>query len=89
MEDEAYRRAKARLEELKGFYSHLGAYIFVNVLLIVINYLTTPGFWWFYWVTVFWGFGLLMHGLSVVAHGRVFSKEWEEKKIREYMEKEE
>ncbi|NYT16831.1 MAG: 2TM domain-containing protein [Methanomicrobiales archaeon] len=88
MEDEAYQRAKSQVEALKGFYSHLGVFIAVNALLFVINYLTSPGFWWFYWVTIFWGFGLLMHGLGVFSHGKIFTKAWEEKKIQEYMGKE-
>lgn len=88
MEDEAYQRARGRVEALKGFYGHLGAYIFVNALLFVVNYLVTPGFWWFYWVTIFWGFGVLMHGLSVFSHGKIFTRDWEERKIREYMEEE-
>ena len=87
MEDEAYHRAKTRVEALKGFYTHLAVFICVNVLLGVINYLTSPGGWWFYWITIFWGFGLLIHGMSVYTQGK-FSKSWEEKKIREYMEEE-
>ena len=38
-----YERAKKRAEELKGFYSHLLAYILVNAFLIIVNRLTSPG----------------------------------------------
>jgi len=37
-DDETYRRAKARVEALKGFYTHLGIYIIINLMLFTINY---------------------------------------------------
>jgi len=86
---DSYERAKKRVEEVKGFYSHLITYIAVNAFLAIINFFTTPGFWWFLFVSFFWGIGLVAHGLSVFMRRGIFSKEWEERKIREYMEKEE
>ncbi len=89
MVDTSYERAKRRVEELKGFYGHLISYIIVNVFLAIINFITTPGFWWFLFIAFFWGIGLVAHGSSVFMKRGFFSKEWEERKIREYMEKEE
>jgi hypothetical protein len=89
MREEAYYRARKRVEELKDFYGHLIAYIAVNMSLAVVNFFTTPGFWWFLFITFFWGIGLVAHGLSVFLERGIFSKEWEERKIKEYMEKEE
>ena len=37
----------------------------------------------------FWGIGLLFHGLNVFKHNFHFFKDWEERKIKEFMEKEE
>jgi uncharacterized membrane protein len=88
-DDLKYKRAKERVEELKGFYGHLIAYIVVNVFLAIVNLLITPGFWWFLFVTFFWGIGLVAHGLSVFMKRGIFSKKWEDRKIKEYMEKEE
>ena len=86
--DADYQRAKERVEDLKDFYGHLTAYIIVNVFLVVIYLFTTfPGFPWFLFVTFFWGIGLVSHGLSVSKRG-IFNKEWEERKIKEYMEEE-
>ncbi len=89
MDDMRYERAKKRVEELKGFYGHLTAYIIVNVFLAIINFFTTPGFWWFLFVTFFWGIGLISHAASLFLKRGIFSREWEERKIREYMEEEE
>ena len=88
-EQERYARAKEHVEALQGFYIHLTAYIIVNVLLFAANILTDPEGLWFYWVTFFWGIGLVIHGFGVYVEGRIFGREWEERKIREYMEREE
>jgi len=45
-----------------------------------LNALTSPGFWWFYRVTTFWGFGFLKHGLDVFTHGRFLQKPGKRKK---------
>ncbi|MBI4766418.1 MAG: 2TM domain-containing protein [Deltaproteobacteria bacterium] len=89
MNDEKYEEARARVRELKHFYRNLTTYIMVNILLIIINLITNPGKLWFFWVTVFWGFFILLHGLRVfVFKGKFLGKAWEEKKIKEIMEKE-
>ena len=64
-DEELYRKAEKRVDEKIGFYRHLYSFITVNVILIIINVITNfqnpPGEWWFYWVTIFWGIGLLIH----------------------------
>ena len=87
-EKERYKRAKARVAELRGFYEHLAAYLVVNLMLIVINLVTSPQSLWFYWVTIFWGFAVIWHAVNVFGKYRVLTKAWEEKKIKEIMEKE-
>jgi hypothetical protein len=89
MADKAYDNARRKVKELRGFYNHLIAYAMINMFLIIINVLTSPGNWWFYWVTIFWGFGLAWHGISVYSNRGLFSKEWEDRKMKEYMDKEE
>ena len=89
MVDERYEKAKKRVEELKDFYNHLVIYIVIITFLAVVNLLTAPGFWWFLFVAFFWGIGLVAHALSVFSRRGLFSKDWEDCKIREYMEEEE
>ena len=85
-EDTRYRRARARAAELRGFYTNLFTYIAVNIVLFIIDVVTGGG-WWFYWVTIFWGLGLAFHAWQVFGPGRRFGDEWEERKTRELMEK--
>ena len=86
MDEEKYKIAKKRVEEIKGFYGHLFTYIGVNVVLITINLVTSPSVIWFYWVTVFWGIGLFWHAMGVFVFGKFTGVGWEKKKIVEIME---
>lgn len=89
MNDEKYEKAKKRVEELKKFYGNLVTYGVINVILIIINLVTSPGSLWFYWVTIFWGIAILLHASKVfVLKGKFLGEEWEERKIKEIMEKE-
>jgi hypothetical protein len=89
MNDEKYEKAKKRVQELKKFYGNLFTYAVINVILIIINLVTSPGHLWFYWVTIFWGIAVLLHASRVfVFRGKFLGEEWEEKKIEEIMEKE-
>jgi hypothetical protein len=87
-DNERYKKAKERVEAIKSFYGHLFIYIMVNIGLFLINYIASPGDWWFYWPLVGWGIGLAAHGVTVFGTEGVFGKDWEERKIRQIMEKE-
>jgi hypothetical protein len=62
---EAYQKAKKRVEAKLGFYIHLAVYVGVNILLIVINLLTSSQYLWFKWPLIGWGIGVLFHALGV------------------------
>lgn len=86
-EEERYRRVKARVNELKDFYQHLAAYVTVNLFLLLIDVVTGGG-WWFQFVAFFWGLGVIVHGIEVFGTNGLFDQNWEERKIREVMERE-
>lgn len=88
MEDIKYERAKKRVEEVKGFYKHLITYIIAISFFAVINYFVGPRFPWVLILAILWGIGLVSQGVSIFLKQKAFSKEWEERKIREYMEEE-
>ena len=91
-EDIRYQQAVKRVKRLKGFYSHLTVYVFVNILLIFLNLSEIREehtFWsWEIWSTpFFWGIGLAAHAMSVFSPIIFFGKNWEERKTKELMEK--
>jgi hypothetical protein len=64
-EQQRYERARARVKELKGFYTNATAFVLVNIGLFVINLLAGGG-WWFFWPLIGWGLGLGVYTLNVL-----------------------
>lgn len=83
-----YRDARSRVKSLKSFYLHLFIYTAVNIGLAGINLVASPGNIWFVFPLAGWGVGLFAHWLFAGAGFRLFSREWEERKVREIVERE-
>ncbi|MGX7668324.1 2TM domain-containing protein [Flavobacterium pedocola] len=88
-EREKYESAKNRVKEIKEFYTHLMVYLIVNMFLLAINLLTSPKHIWFFWPMLGWGVGVVVHALKTFSALPFLGKEWEERKIKEFMEEEE
>ena len=92
-EQEKLKRAKKKVDEMKGFYVHLTVYIVVNLFILVNIYLATlrdGGSFWelgHFFTAIFWGMGVVFHGSHVFNFNPFFGKNWEEKKIQKYIEK--
>lgn len=78
-----YRSAFCRVRQLRGFYTHLSAYLAVNAGLLVINQVFSPGRLWVVWPLAGWGIGLLIHAAGVFLGGRWLGAEWERRKVEE------
>ena len=88
--EESYLRAKKKVDKLVGFYWHLAVYVVINLFLILLIGLNSgQGFWSFgtYATAFFWGIGLFFHFLGVFGPNFMFGKDWEDRKIKEYMDK--
>ncbi|ETN96011.1 2TM domain-containing protein [Zhouia amylolytica] len=88
---ELYYRAKKRLDKLKGFYGHLTSYVIINIFIIILIGVNNTGdFWTFgtFATPFFWGIGLAFHALSVFGINSILGKDWEQKKIMEFMNQE-
>ncbi len=59
--DEVYKRVRAKVEKLLGFYFHLAVYVVVNGFLLTINLTAyadpgfAPGYLWAKWPLMGWG----------------------------------
>jgi sensor histidine kinase YesM len=81
----AYEKAARRVNELKGFYGNLFSFCIVIPVLVVINLISSPQYHWFWWPMLGWGIGVLSHAAKTFGLG----KDWEERKIKELMKKNE
>lgn len=86
-EADRYYEAQKRVKEIKEFYQHLTVFLLCNPIIIAVNLMTSPGYLWFVWSLFGWGFAIIMHGLKAFRISPAFSKEWEERKIKELLEK--
>ena len=97
-QDNAYSRAKHKVDRIKGFYKHLAAYIIINSLILGFKIIKNFNFGdsfseiWvdinFYGIWLFWGIGLAFHAISVFGVDYIFGQNWEENKIKQFMEEE-
>jgi hypothetical protein len=86
--------AKKRVEKIKKFYKHLAIYIIVNIFLTSIFIIGdmddgdtfAEAFFQYKNIAIwmYWGFGILYQALTIFGNGMFFSKDWEQRKIKEY-----
>lgn len=88
LENSKYVKAVERVEKLKEFYQNLASYCLVIPFLIFINLKFSPQFYWFWFPVFGWGMGLVFHFLEVNNYNIFLGKNWEDKKIKEMMDKE-
>jgi hypothetical protein len=87
--DDSYIRARNHVEELKKFYGSLISYFFFIPFFIFINYWTSWDFKWFWFPIIGWGIGLIVHALKVFVNDGSFGRNWEKRKIEQFMKEEE
>ena len=86
---QSYEKAREKVKALKEFYGHVFSFTIVNIFLAAVNYYTNEwAYAWFLWVTFSWGIGLIFNALKVFELNPFYNRDWEERKIKEYMEKE-
>ena len=86
-ERSAYEAVRARVHEIKLFYSHVLVFLFVNAILMIENFLVTPDHIWFYWPLAIWSVVLIIQAMSTYGASLFFGRDWEERKINELLTK--
>lgn len=95
-QEQKYVLARKRVERISKFYKHLASYLIVNIFLSAIfivgdmndgdtfneAFFNSGNFKiWFYW-----GIGLVINAINVFGLNFFFGKDWEERKVRKYMD---
>jgi hypothetical protein len=58
-----HRRERIFIDpKARSFTVHLFAYVATVLILFFVNLTVTPNVWWFYWVALGWGAGVIAHG---------------------------
>jgi len=89
MDEKTYLEARKRVKKKKDFYEHLTTFLVMSVFFFVLNMMTAPGSWWFYWPILGWGMGVLFHYLDTFGLPFVgtLSQEWEKKAFAEEVQR--
>ena len=90
LDEKKYQEAQKRVREIKSFYSHLVVFIVVNTFLVIkkMNNLDPDEtIWDAFKLPFFWGIGLAFHALRAFDSFPFFGRDWEERKIKEMMDK--
>lgn len=87
--DKRYESAKEQVDKLKGFYAHFAIYLIFVPIFIFLNYQSNAGFPWAIFPIGGWGFGVAGHAADTFNWNPFFGKDWEQRKIRELLDKEE
>jgi hypothetical protein len=85
-----YIQAKGRVACIKKFYTSLLFYIIFISFLAALNYYSNEWrYAWFLWAAMGWGIGLLFQAAKAFRWAPFMNKNWEDRKIKEYMDKDE
>lgn len=95
----SYERAQKKVKDIKGFYVHLAVYVIVIIVVLSTRgkfmsidntvFQNADYLNWIDWnvfgTPIIWGVFLVFHALNVFGKNPFFSKSWEERKIKKYM----
>src|SRR5258708_11529265 len=81
LEQWAWRKVKG----LRLLYTHLTLYVFINIILLLID-VSTPGEAWFYKVILGWGLLVGLHAAHTYELLPWSTRDWEQRKVRQLME---
>ena len=77
-EEAKYYEATKRVKKIKGFYTHALVYVVINIVIVILNIKNlNPGESYF-----------KLENFSVFLPNFIFGQDWEEKKMKQFMEEE-
>ncbi|WP_299252444.1 2TM domain-containing protein [uncultured Lacinutrix sp.] len=85
-------RARQRVKRIKSFYTHVLIYVVINLIVVFQNIENLePGESYFqahnFITFALWGIVIIIHALTVFLPNFVLGSNWEERKIKQIMEK--
>ena len=80
-------QAIEHVKDIKGFYSHLINYAVIIIGLFIVNFITSPNYYWAWWAAFGWGIGVISHGLSVFEVYNFFGADWEKRQIEKRLKR--
>ena len=77
LEAEAFQYVRS----LRRFYFNCFRFVLVITLLAVVNFFTSPHYWWVLWVIGGWGLGLVAQGWRLFGPSLMLGPDWERRQV--------
>ena len=74
------------VQMLKGLIMHVAIFAVMMPMLVGLNYLVSPGEWWFVYVLVAWIGALALHSVIMFIMYGPLEPEWEQRQFRKRMD---
>lgn len=89
IEENSYRKARKRVDQLKGFYSHLTIFIVITGITLISGWIINQNLFYSFIIGFAgWGIGVLAHAVNTFGLLNFFDADWERRKVKELMERE-
>lgn len=85
--DNKYEAAKRIAKNKVSFIRHFITYIFIIIVLAIINNVTSRGYQWWLWVALFWGIGVFFNFMNAYIFKGGGLKKLEDDLIQKEMER--
>ena len=82
MNEEQRALAIKRIRAKRKFWMHVGVYLAVNALLVLVWATASNGYFWPVWPLLGWGIGVVAHAVSVFIGPSEVSEERIERELR-------
>ena len=69
------------VRNLRRFYFNCFRFVLVISLLAVVNFFTSPHYWWVLWVIGGWGLGLVTQALRLFGPSLMLGPDWERRQV--------
>jgi fatty acid desaturase len=73
--------ARRDVRRLRDFYSLVGTALLLTALTAVINWVTSPGRWWFLWVVFGFGVAIAFAAFDLWVRRRWLGPDWERRQV--------
>ncbi|WP_435262864.1 2TM domain-containing protein [Tenacibaculum sp. nBUS_03] len=86
IEEKKYIKAKKRIKKIKAFYTHAFVNLLSITIIVSVNLTFSPYSHWFWYPVMGILLATFIHWITVFGSEIIgYSKEWEEHKIKEYI----
>ena len=83
--EQAEKDAIAYVQNVRAFHMNWIAFIVILPLLLVLNMMLSPQFWWVTIVGLCWGFAIALHALVIFGMFSLFGGKWEQREFQKRM----